>query len=240
MQTPCAVAARAVSGSDSALAEAVGAAGYMLAAQAGSVPEALHLVRELRPELLLADLALPGGDGVELIRQVQAMPLNVYPDALLMAPEGLMPPDPSEIAALGAGMLRSPVTSRDILSGLATLDRDRLPPRRAERLQALLDRLGLPDHPGREMLAQAAALAWRDRRRLSNLRDRIYPDAGRPFGRSGAQAERAIRHAIDVAWRTGEMEQQHQIFGNTIDARRGRPTGGEMIAQLADILRWEG
>ena len=50
----------------------------------------------------------------------------------------------------------------------------------------------------------------------------------------------AMRHAIDVAWRTGEIEQQQAIFGDTIDARRGKPTCGEMIALLADILRWEG
>jgi hypothetical protein len=45
---------------------------------------------------------------------------------------------------------------------------------------------------------------------------------------------------IEVAWRTGEIDEQARIFGDTIDARRGRPTCGEMIAQLADILRWEG
>ena len=50
----------------------------------------------------------------------------------------------------------------------------------------------------------------------------------------------AICHVIDCAFRTGEIERQHRIFGDTIDARRGKPTGGEMIAQLADILRWEG
>ena len=115
-----------------------------------------------------------------------------------------------------------------------------LPKPRAIRLDQLLDALGIPAHPGREMLKCAAALAWRDSTRLSNLRDRIYPDAARPLGRTGAQAERAIRHVIEAAWRTGEIERQNRIFGNTIDARRGRPTCGEMIAQLADILRWEG
>ena len=76
--------------------------------------------------------------------------------------------------------------------------------------------------------------------RLQNLRDRVYPDAAKPLGRTGAQAERAIRHVIEAAWRTGEIDRQQAIFGDTVDARRGRPTCGEMIAQLADILRWEG
>ena len=59
-------------------------------------------------------------------------------------------------------------------------------------------------------------------------------------GMTPAQAERAIRYVIDAAWRTGAMEEQNRIFGDTIDARRGRPPCGEMIAQLAEHLRWEG
>ena len=123
---------------------------------------------------------------------------------------------------------------------LSALDDGDLPPEKAAALTDLLDRLGVPEHFGREALYRAAALCWRDRRRLANLRDRVYPDAGRPFGRTGAQVERAVRHVIDAAWRTGAMDEQQRIFGDTIDARRGRPTCGEMIAQLADILRWEG
>ena len=116
----------------------------------------------------------------------------------------------------------------------------RLSPRHAAKLNGLMDRLGVPEHPGRAMLGNAAALCWRDRGRLRNLRDRVYPDAAKPLGRTGAQAERAIRHVIDLAWRTGEIDEQQRILGDTIDARRGRPTCSEMIAQLADILRWEG
>ena len=135
-----------------------------------------------------------------------------------------------------------PAAEEEEAEALAALEArsTRLPPARDARLQGLLDRLGVPDHPGREMLRCAVGLVWRDRSRLQNLRDRVYPDAARPLGRTGAQAERAIRHVIDAAWRTGEIDEQQRIFGDTIDARRGRPTCSEMIAQLADILRWEG
>jgi len=228
-------------GEDS-LEKALSAAGFALAARAESAGEVPGLVEAHRPELLLADAVLPGGDGVALARQINAAALTVYPAILLMVPDGLDLPGVESLNALGAARIGMAPTARDIGDALARLSAQegRLPPEGAARLAALLDRLGLPDHPGRDMLACAAAIAWRDRRRLDNLRDRIYPAAGRPFGKSGAQAERAIRHAIDVAWRTGEIEQQHEIFGDTIDARRGRPTCGEMIAQLADTLRWEG
>jgi len=114
-----------------------------------------------------------------------------------------------------------------------------LPPGQAARLKALLDGLGVPNHPGRACLARAVALVWRDCRRLQSLRRGLYPEVARGLPLSPAQVERAIRHVIDVAWRTGEIERQHRIFGDTIDARRGKPTCGEMIAQLAEELRWE-
>ena len=84
------------------------------------------------------------------------------------------------------------------------------------------------------------ALVWADRRLLRALKAALYPRACLGTGLTPVQAERAIRHVIDVAWREGAIEQQHRIFGETIDARRGKPTCGEMIAQLAEELRWEG
>ena len=72
------------------------------------------------------------------------------------------------------------------------------------------------------------------------MKRRLYPAVAGHAGMTPAQAERAIRHVIDAAWRTGQIEQQNRIFGDTIDARRGKPTSGEMIAQLAEELRWEG
>ena len=146
------------------------------------------------------------------------------------------------LEGLGALLLTEPLSAEVIRSAVERLETNahRLSPQRSAKLNGLMDRLGVPGHPGRAMLANAAALCWRDRYRLRNLRDRVYPDTARPLGKTGAQAERAIRHVIDAAWRTGEIDEQTRIFGDTIDARRGRPTCGEMIAQLADILRWEG
>ena len=98
----------------------------------------------------------------------------------------------------------------------------------------------MPDHRGTDCLARAVELAWLDGRYLSALTSRLYPAVGRSFGMDGRAVERAIRYVIDAAWRMGEIEAQYQIFGNTVDARRGSPTCGEMIARIADILRWEG
>ena len=184
---------------------------------------------------------LPGGDAVSVARSIAGSALNLYPHMLFVPVAGMHVPGAEALEDLGAAVLTKPLSAEVIANAVEGLDSlaHRLSPERAAKLIDLMDRLGVPEHPGRAMLHNAAALCWRDRGRLQNLRDRVYPDAARPLQRTGAQAERAIRHVIDAAWRAGDIDEQHRIFGDTIDARRGKPTCGEMIAQLAEELRWE-
>ena len=100
--------------------------------------------------------------------------------------------------------------------------------------------MGIPQHCGREYLIRAIEIVWLDERLLKALSKRVYPAVAEQFGVEVRHVSRAMRHVIDAAWRSGEMEAQYKIFGDTIDARRGCPTLSEMIAQIADILRWEG
>lgn len=221
-------------------AAAIEAADFALYGTARDADGALTLVREGQPALLLADAVLPGADGVALARRVTGMYLHRYPCVLLMRPRGLKLPEADALAGLGGAVIDRPFDGALLSEAFRALTERGpcLPPEKAARLDQLLDALGVPEHPGRGMLACAVALVWRDRDCLCNLRDNVYPHAGKDT--AAARAERAIRHVIEVAWRTGAMDAQQRVFGDTIDARRGRPTCGEMIARLADILRWEG
>ena len=209
--------------------------GYSPVNAARDLPSALTVISKRRFALALTTAALPGGDGLELARRITMLPLARYPDVLILSPEGFLLPDPSRLAEYGAAMLTAVEGLPDAANALREGERP-LTPARSARLKRLLDRLGIPCHRGREVLARAVALVWRDRENIRN----IFPAAGRPFGLTGPQAERALRHAIEAAWTGGKMEEQQSIFGDTTDAERGRPTCGEMIARLADILRREG
>ena len=222
--------------------DAIAGAGYALVGRARGVAEGLERIRALEPALALVDSVLPGGDGAAFAARVAKTPLNRRPDLLVMRVPGMRAPGIAGLEARGAALIDKPPTADMILEAVEALSRgrDRLPAGKSERLEALMDALGIPAHPGRACLAAAVALVWRDRGALSALNAALYPKAGRARGMTGPQTERAIRHVIETAWRTGDMAAQQRIFGDTIDARRGRPTCGEMIAQLADILRWEG
>ena len=216
--------------------------GVEMAGCAGDGAAGLRLARETTADLVVCDAVLAGMDGAAFIQRLRKARLDAQPMAALLRPRGLRIPGEDALGRLGATALDSPPEREcleALVEGLAEWSLP-LPEALGARLTALMDALGVPRHIGRDCLERAVALAWADRRRLRRMKEGIYPPLARQTGLSPAQIERAMRHAIDVAWRAGEIEQQHKIFGDTLDARRGKPTCGEMIAQLAEELRWEG
>ena len=241
MEGSRAVAVGLYDGRVQALDKALADCGYALAGLAPDGATGLGLLQALQPRLALVNAALPGMDGVDFAKRVRALRLVVQPDILLLAPPGLRLPERDSLPALGVVALESPVDAdrlKAVLNALCKRPRA-LPEDKAARLNSLLDALGVPLHRGRDCLCLAVALAWHDAGRVASLKNGIYPEVARQTGLTVAQVERAVRHAIDAAWRNGAIEHQHRIFGDTIDARRGKPTCGEMIAQLAEELRWE-
>lgn len=71
------------------------------------------------------------------------------------------------------------------------------------------------------------------------FRNRLYPEIAKKFKTTPSRVERAIRHAIEVAWSRGEQASVERIFGYTISAAKGKPTNSEFIAMIADKLRLE-
>ena len=211
-------------------------------AWAASAADALATIGRLQPDVVIADAILPGMDAMALARAALSLKLNRYPDFIVLRLPGVPLSGTEDARALGVVFAEKPVSARNIADGLEALAGGNrpLPPEKAARLDQLLDALGVPDHPGRTCLFRAITRTWLDRRRVYRLRNELYAPIGSVLNMSVAQVDRAMRHAIGAAWRTGAIEHQNRIFGDTIDARRGTPTCGEMIAQLADILRWEG
>ena len=71
------------------------------------------------------------------------------------------------------------------------------------------------------------------------FKNRLYPEIAKKFKTTPSRVERAIRHAIEVAWSRGEQASVERIFGYTMSAAKGKPTNSEFIAMIADKLRLE-
>lgn len=227
---------------DESFLSLIGSAGYAPVSLVSSGPEAIEQICIHQPELVITDLVLPGTDGIGLARHVLNMPLDRYPAILIFDPAGCMPGGHEALMKCGVSVLTGIPAESELISAIEDLrpEKRALPSEKCTRLEGLMDDLGIPDHPGRAYLRSASALVWMDSRYLNSLKRQLYTQVARIHSTDAARVERAMRYAIDTAWRTGLITHQHRIFGDTIDARRGKPTCGEMIARLADILRWEG
>ena len=203
----------------------------------------LHELMQHRPDLLVLDLQLPGMDGEQAARAVlREISLPLRPRILLLKEAGQAVRHQAELEAMGVILLEKPF-SQDAFAAVlhrAETEPPRFLPAQLRRIEALLDELGVPAHPGRECLKHAALLASIDFRVFGSLRSMLYMQVGEICGMQPQQAERAMRHVINEAWRSDKFENQYRIFADTVDAGRGEPTLSEMIARLADILRLEG
>lgn len=74
---------------------------------------------------------------------------------------------------------------------------------------------------------------------INQVTKQLYPDLAKKYRTTPSRVERAIRHAIEVAWNRGQIESMENIFGYTINSNRGKPTNSEFIAMIADKLRLE-
>ena len=103
--------------------------------------------------------------------------------------------------------------------------------------QVLLD-LGAPDHlVGHPFVVEAVVMTVEDRRYLNNITFGLYPQVAAKFDTTASRVERGIRHLIEVTWTRGDMDVLCGYCGNPGSADRGKPTNGEFIARLTNIVQ---
>ena len=102
----------------------------------------------------------------------------------------------------------------------------------------LIHEIGVPAHiKGYQYLREAIAACVEDPSMLGSITKVLYPTIAKRFQTTPSRVERAIRHAIEVAWSRGKMETLDAMFGYTIDTGKGKPTNSEFIALIADRIR---
>lgn len=108
------------------------------------------------------------------------------------------------------------------------------------RVTAVLHNMGVPAHiKGYSFLRQAIIMAIEDPEVISLVTKRLYPDIAKMNSTTASRVERAIRHAIEVAWDRGNVDVLNEYFGYTINNMRGKPTNSEFVAMISDKLRLE-
>ena len=104
----------------------------------------------------------------------------------------------------------------------------------------MLHELGMPSHiKGYQYLREAIIMVVNDIDVINQITKSLYPRIAYKFDTTPSRVERAIRHAIEVAWGRGDQKTVENIFGYTISASKGKPTNSEFIAMISDKLRLE-
>ncbi len=107
-----------------------------------------------------------------------------------------------------------------------------------EIIRRILLELGVPDHiKGQRYLVTALTIAVKDQTAVDSMTGYLYPTVAKQYDTTSTRVERAIRHAIEVAWDRGDLEVLEQYFGNSVSRHKGKSTNSEFIARIANVVR---
>ena len=107
-----------------------------------------------------------------------------------------------------------------------------------EKVTEIIHEVGVPAHiKGYQYLREAIIMSVEDMDMLNSITKILYPSIAKKFATTPSRVERAIRHAIEVAWSRGRMDTIDEMFGYTINCRKGKPTNSEFIALVTDRIR---
>ena len=209
----------------------------------GDGQEAWRLVVEQHPALLVTDLVLPGLDGFALLRRCADLG-EICPRVIVVS-AFCGRQTVAEAAELGVwAFLPKPVNGPSLLEHMRRAMRtedageESVSPALEAQVTAIIHEIGVPAHiKGYQYLREAILIAVADMDVINAVTKVLYPEVARRFDTTASRVERAIRHAIEVAWDRGDVEVLNDFFGYTISNTKGKPTNGEFISMIADKIR---
>ena len=231
--------------------------------------EALDMVSSLMPDVLLLDVIMPHLDGIGVLEQMNMIKLNKKPICIMLSAVGqdkvtqraielgaeyyvvkpfdidLLITRIRELKNYKPSSQNNNFISREIgISKQQYIDIPNNSANKEENIEALvtnvIHEVGVPAHiKGYQYLREAIIMVINDIDVINQITKCLYPQIANKFHTTPSRVERAIRHAIEVAWGRGEQKTVENIFGYTISAAKGKPTNSEFIAMISDKLRLE-
>ena len=221
--------------------------------EAANGVEALKCLHEGRFDILVTDIVMPMMDGYMLMEEMRRRQITPQPRIIVTSALGR---DDFITRAIELGALFYMVKPfepehllshiREIAEGSASftpLVRAQAPTHVQsldERLGSLFLTIGIPAHiKGYQYLRYGIKMVIEQPDVINRITKELYPSIAKHFGTSASKVERAIRHAIEVAWNRGRVETLNKAFGCRVCTPEDKPTNGEFIAMLADKLSLE-
>ena len=223
-------------------------AGYDACDEAKNGECAFEMIKRNNYDVIITDLWVSGIDGIGIIRAAKNLDITANCSFILMSPinkqsilveaseagADLCIPKPFDFGTLVAHIESLCKPSKQSSSnGASTLSPDI-----EAQVTKIIHQIGVPAHiKGYQYLRTAILMTIEDSEIINSVTKILYPAVAKKYQTTTSRVERAIRHAIEVAWDRGDVDTLNSYFGYTIQNSRGKPTNSEFIAMIADNLR---
>lgn len=222
--------------------------------------EALELTSQKKPDILLLDIIMPHLDGLEVLERIKDLNESYSPKVIILSAVGqdritqkalklgaeyyVVKPFNFEVFIKRLKEIANIETNQDFVKENVEFFKQDNYQKNNQSLESkvtdIIHEIGIPAHiKGYLYLREAISLVTENMEFLGAITKELYPRIAHKFNTTPSRVERAIRHAIEVAWTRGKVDTINEMFGHTINNSRGKPTNSEFIALIADKLRLE-
>ena len=222
--------------------------GYRFIEQAENGEDALTLMEKNSYDVAIVDLWISGIDGIGIIRAKDKLSSKSTPKFILMSPVNkqsvlleasdagadvclLKPFDITSLSGHIEALTKQKNKNGNTAAMSSSSDME-------AQVTKIIHQIGVPAHiKGYQYLRSAILMTIDDNEIINSVTKVLYPTVAKKYQTTTSRVERAIRHAIEVAWDRGDVDTLNSYFGYTIHNSRGKPTNSEFIAMIADNLR---
>jgi len=220
--------------------------GFQVVGTANDGEQAIRSVVQLKPEILVLDLMLSKQDGISVLKSISGMERR----PIVLATSCFVSDYVSNTVG-NLGLRNLMTRSGDMTALVERLEEIRggeslriSAVRRMDKsniesiVTGIIHEIGVPAHiKGYQYLREAIIIAVNDMDVINAITKVLYPQVAKTFQTTPSRVERAIRHAIEVAWDRGDLDTLQRFFGYTVSNTKGKPTNSEFIALIADKLQ---
>ena len=228
-----------------------------LVGKAKNGEEMCQIIKDRQPDVVLLDLIMPKMDGLTVMEQVnQDNSVNKRPYFIVITAVGqeritedafnkganyyVMKPFNNEVLLDRIKSVRKMFRNYEKKNEDGRLEGTARGEDLENRVTNMLHEIGIPAHiKGYHYLRDAIIMAVKDMDVLNAITKILYPTVAKKYQTTSSRVERAIRHAIEVAWSRGKLDTLDELFGYTVSTGKGKPTNSEFIALIADTIQLE-
>ena len=224
--------------------------------------DVLRLIEQSQkvPDILILDIIMPHLDGLGVLEKLREMDLNPQPKIIMLTAFGqenitqravqlgasyyILKPFDMEVLTNRIRQLVGTSQSMPMVSSSNSMKANVVQLPKGKNLDAnittIIHEIGVPAHiKGYQYLREAITMVYNNIEILGAITKTLYPAIAEKYKTTPSRVERAIRHAIEVAWTRGNIDSISHLFGYTINISKAKPTNSEFIAMVADKLRIE-